>query len=413
MLATTTQKITNRVLFFDNLRYLMVLLVVILHATISYSSIVPWWCVRDTAWAVLDVVMLLLDVFLMPILYFIAGYFAIPSIQNRDPWLFLRRKFKRLGLPLLLGIPLISPAFAYIYHYSRNDFSWHLAYWEYWVLYIKSAGQLNIGTISSIDQFSHAHLWFISLLLFFFVIFALCTKMNKRYGISFLSDFSKSTSAKTVLVAFCIVGVLSTASSFGACKLFSSVADPEPWVTIGNLLQFQSTRLVLYILYFVMGIYAFSRQWFTTTGIPGHPVAWMVSSILLSLSFLIILKQMMMNFSVGALFLYLCLRSFLCLSFLAVFLSAGFRYWNRPSRFNALLASNSYHIYIVHMFIVVMLQLILAAWPGGPVFIKFAIVSLASIIISYAVSQYALKPYPRLSVMGIYALFLIIAFGIN
>ncbi len=37
----------DHILFLDNLRYLLVLLVVVLHATFAYSKFVPWWCVKE------------------------------------------------------------------------------------------------------------------------------------------------------------------------------------------------------------------------------------------------------------------------------------------------------------------------------------------------------------------------------
>ena len=50
----------------------MVLLVVVLHAAISYGKFVPWWFVKDAGSSVFfDILMLTLDSFLMPVLYFI------------------------------------------------------------------------------------------------------------------------------------------------------------------------------------------------------------------------------------------------------------------------------------------------------------------------------------------------------
>jgi len=166
-MTNTTE--SSRILFLDNLRYLMVLLVVVLHAAIPYSNFVPWWCVKvPNAHAVFfDVVILILDVFFMPVLFFIAGYFAISSFQKKGFRVFLRRKFKRLGLPLLIAIPIVSPTFSYIYHFTRNGFSAHLNFGIYWVNYMKTIADLPLGIMTSIDQFSQSHLWFMSLLLFF------------------------------------------------------------------------------------------------------------------------------------------------------------------------------------------------------------------------------------------------------
>jgi glucan biosynthesis protein C len=43
---------------------------------------------------------LLLDVPIMPILFFLAGYFALRSLQKRGTWLFLKDKLVRIGMPM-------------------------------------------------------------------------------------------------------------------------------------------------------------------------------------------------------------------------------------------------------------------------------------------------------------------------
>ncbi|MCP4350419.1 MAG: acyltransferase family protein [Desulfobacterales bacterium] len=397
--------VENRMLFFDNLRYLMVLLVVILHAAISYSRIVPWWCVKDTDSTVFfDLLLLYLDVFLMPVLFFIAGYFAIPSFQKKNALLFLKRKFIRLGWPLLLGVPLISPVYSYIYHYTRNDFSLHMSFWDYWIKFMKDAGNFRIGILTSVDQFNQSHLWFISLLLFFFAVFAFYADRKKIYENPVSSE---TCSAKSILTVLFAAGLLSAVLSFTADIIFSTSSNPDPWIVIGNILQFQPAKVFMCILCFIMGVYAFYMKWFENKGIPGHPGIWTVSCVVLGLALLAILKPLITNFSNGILFLFIFVKCFLCISLLAAFISFGMKYWNRPSRFNELLASNSYSIYIVHIVIVFIFQLVLTGW-SGPVFIKFGIVSLSSVLISYGISQYAIKQYPRMSVAGIYTLFLII-----
>jgi hypothetical protein len=94
-------------------------------------------------------------------------------------------------------------------------------------------------------------------------------------------------------------------------------------------------------------------------------------------------------------------------SFLCVFTLWAARHWNRSSHFDFLLALNSYHIYITHFLIVILLQWLLTGWADGPVLIKFGIISFASIVISYGISHYVIRPHPRLSVIGIYAFFII------
>jgi peptidoglycan/LPS O-acetylase OafA/YrhL len=101
------------------------------------------------------------------------------------------------------------------------------------------------------------------------------------------------------------------------------------------------------------------------------------------------------------------LRSFLRATFLIVFTSIAFRYWNRPHKINETLAANSYNIYLLHLPLVVVLQLLLVNLAGTPSLIKFVIVFSSSFLMSYAISKYAIKPHPRLSIVAVVVIFLL------
>jgi len=93
----------DRLIFFDNLRFLMVLLVLIFHSGASYGSMVAFWPYHDQKpTEFVDIIMLLFDVFMMSILFFITGYFALPSLQKKGSERFLEGKFKQTLAPLLL-----------------------------------------------------------------------------------------------------------------------------------------------------------------------------------------------------------------------------------------------------------------------------------------------------------------------
>jgi len=342
----------------------------------------------------------------MPVLFFIAGYFAVSSFQTNGIRRFLKKKCKRLGLPLLIGIPLIGPSFSFIYRYTRNGFAIHESFSAYWVDYMQSVADFPLGIITSIDTFSHSHLWFMSLLLFFFIVFGWCARHRVGYDKGGVTAAAGSPSANSLWI-LASVAFLSAVSALIGSMLFASPSNPEPWVTVFNILQFQPDNIGSYILYFSMGIYAYTKKWFMNSNFPGHPGVWCVSCVLMSIFLLICLWQVVLNFSLGAYLAYLFVRSCLCASFLAAFSAWAVRNWNRPSKFDASLAANSYHIYITHFLLVILMQLLLAGWSGGSVFIKFGVVSVVSILASYAISNYALRPFPRLSISGFYIILVI------
>src|SRR4030043_2115332 len=92
----------NRSVFFDNLRSLMVILVLIFHSGAGYGTGVDFWPFHDrNPSSIIDIFMFLCDVFMMAVLFFIAGYFTLPNLQKKGTWGFIKGKLKRLGLSWL------------------------------------------------------------------------------------------------------------------------------------------------------------------------------------------------------------------------------------------------------------------------------------------------------------------------
>jgi glucan biosynthesis protein C len=121
MTEQRTHTSPNRLIFFDNLRYLMILLVLIFHSGASYGSIVTFWPYHDpNPSEFVDIIMMLLDVFMMSILFFIAGDFSLPSLQNKGGGSFLKAKLKRLGIPWLVVTILVLPILDYIHYYTQS-----------------------------------------------------------------------------------------------------------------------------------------------------------------------------------------------------------------------------------------------------------------------------------------------------
>jgi len=99
--------------FLDHVRYSIVLLVVVYHAVAPYTTTAPHWPVHDSSSVFGDITRQVLDVFIMPILFFVAGYFTLPSLQRKGTWLFIKGKLNRLGIPWLLVIFTIVPLAKY------------------------------------------------------------------------------------------------------------------------------------------------------------------------------------------------------------------------------------------------------------------------------------------------------------
>lgn len=108
-----------RLSWIDNLRTLMIVLVVNMHACVTYSHVGGWYVMEGPSPALPVKILFIvwqghLQAFFMGLLFFLAGVFAHLSIARRGPAAFLRERARRLGLPSLLYMLLIHPVIVYV-----------------------------------------------------------------------------------------------------------------------------------------------------------------------------------------------------------------------------------------------------------------------------------------------------------
>ena len=114
---------TARLLFVDNLRWTMIILVISMHAADTYSPLGNWYytdrsplspaaLVAFAAWQ------MYLQSFFMGLLFFIAGFFVPRSLDRKGPRQFLRDRGFRLGLPVLFYMFVLGPLTEYYVAHS-------------------------------------------------------------------------------------------------------------------------------------------------------------------------------------------------------------------------------------------------------------------------------------------------------
>lgn len=107
-----------RLAWIDNLRTLMIVLVVNMHACVTFSHVGSWYRMEDPEPGMpVKVVFIFwqghLQAFFMGLLFFVAGVFAHRSLRRRGPGSFVRERSRRLGLPSLLYMLLLHPFMVY------------------------------------------------------------------------------------------------------------------------------------------------------------------------------------------------------------------------------------------------------------------------------------------------------------
>ncbi|MBW2576290.1 MAG: acyltransferase family protein [Deltaproteobacteria bacterium] len=410
----------NRLIFLDNLRYLFVIGVVIQHATMAYMPS-TWWPVADEPSLLVSFLTGFFDGFLMPSLFFIAGFFAIPSMINKSVTQFIKGKFRRLGIPWLACTLFIGPILPLIYHYTRNNMTLTVSYGHTWLTLMKNALSFDIGLLPPMSQvmendlFYQRYMWFISLLMAFFLIFSLVYVLRKKWF--------KPVDASLNMVGPSILSTIKTMVTVGLLTFFGStlligimfalssgVSNPESWFTLGNVIQFRVSRIFLHAAYFILGILTYKNRWLESGKLPGHHRTWALSFLIVFLAYYSSFFLMVNGGDSGTEKLYGLLHWF-CLNFftitaLGLFMSMGVRYLNKPNRFNGFMTSHSYNLYLAHYLFVIVFQLLLLMISDIPSLLKFGFVSLLSICCGLLVSRYMIKPYPIKTLTVIVGMFL-------
>jgi glucan biosynthesis protein C len=115
----------DRMLFVDNVRWVMILLVLGMHAAVTYSPFGGWYYrehgeIGHAALLFFATYQAVLQGFFMALLFFIAGYFVPRSYARKGAAAFLADRLVTLGLPTLLFVVLIGPVTEYYLAHS-----WH------------------------------------------------------------------------------------------------------------------------------------------------------------------------------------------------------------------------------------------------------------------------------------------------
>jgi len=363
-----SNKYHSRLFYLDYLRLFLVLSVVALHSVMAYAVNTDHvWHVLDSSRNIIfDAYALLFDYSVMPIFFFVAGFFMLKSIQKKKISEFIKKKFFRLIVPFILAIIFVIPFAMYfrsLYHFNQT---WGFS--EYWFFnYWADFNQLM-------------HLWFLPALFVFFLVYAFIYFLKK--------DFFISLSEGTLLIFVTITTLI-----FFIISIFITY---DKWIMAGDFYLIQPTRYVIYFAFFSLGIMFYRSDFFSKNKKFSDSFLWIILAIFTFTFIVFIYYFYMENLNeLSFVFINSILRVVFCLSALMSLTFLFRKFLNFPSKIIQKMSSNSYAIYIIHYPFVVALQYYLIDLPVS-IFIKFFIVFVLSILASFALSEYILRRMPFL-----------------
>ncbi len=365
-----------RLIFIDNLRWLMIVFVVLMHVNVTYSMMGSWYYIEKAKLDVFQAIYFgmygsFTQAYFMGLLFFIAGYFVPSSFDRKGFGAFTKERCIRLGIPTLIYMLFIHPLTIIILNHPQH---WNLNFLQEYVKYIY--------TFKFIGE--SGPLWFALALLIFSILYGTIRKLGGRNDQAAIE--TTVIHPKQILAIALLISVF----TFGTRIVFP----------IGtNILNMQLCFFPQYIVLFVLGIvflrrnllqtisYRLGINWFKYTLFIGVPL-W----------FLILIFGKDTADSIQPLYghftwqsaAYSFWESFFCVGICLGLIVLFREKFNHQGRWSKFLSDNAFGVYVFHTPILVFISMLFKDISMYP-FFKYLIVAAITIPLCFWVSHFLRK----------------------
>jgi len=333
-----------------------------------------------------DVIMAVLGAGTFAAFFFVSGYFVPQAVKKYGAGHYISSRVKMMALPWLAAVILVSPSLTFMRHLAINDNP--MDYWQYLQAYVGGIDQFFVGIATDTDRVARHHLWwhhlwFIPNLLLFSVIAAWVLGRKPQYYTL------PQTEDQHILRKLLLAGLATFLAFFTLSQWLPDYEFKN--VIVFNLFQTHPTRLIVYTVAFAGGIYANLRGWFTQGWQIGKFRYWAIVYILLLIPYLGSF-QAIAEYQGNPIPLWLhALQNAtvvgLSLAFTVITATFFYRYADKEYRFTYRIQDHAFAIYLIHYPLVVLIQYAINTIAMN-LFLKLAVVLVATVIGSYLISRY-------------------------
>ena len=365
----------SRLLYIDNIRWLMIVLVIVIHANVIYGPVGQFFGYvdrvnsSDASDILFTLISVLIQAFFMGLLFLIAGYFVTGSLERKGQRKFLWDRMMRLGIPSLIFIFILAPAIVYPLHVDDE-----MSFIEYAMRYYPNPVRWDTGPM-----------WFAVALLLFAIVWAFIQT-------SWSSNRFKGPLTRTRIAI--LIGLVSLGT------FLVRLAYP-----IGtDVWNMQLCFFTQYAVLFIVGILAFKNNWFASlTHKDGK--FWIVVAI--SSVFLLLFPIMIVG---GALddnfdpyYGGLTWQAAMTALWEQVF-GIGVCIWmliwfrerhNSQGRLVKKISDNAFAVYVFHPPVVIGIAVLLAGYDF-PNILKFLILATSVTVLTFTLAEFVLRRIPGL-----------------
>lgn len=356
----------KKILYIDNIKVLLTILVVLHHTVIAYSSSKGWYYNEQTPLMGARIPMTMFvsinQSFFMGYFFMLAAYLTSSSYSRKGAAKFIKDRLIRLGIPLLFYSFILSPFLSYLVYNFRKQ---QISYFEY---LSKFDSWIDLGVT-----------WFVAALLLFTLIYSL---IKKIFNLS-LKKSLKAPQAITILLFAVVLGIIS---------FFVRIIFPVGWVL--EPVGFQLGHFPQYIALFIVGLLAAKNNWFDQLSEKTEKI--LKRSIWFCLLFFLVFFVIKFKLNTpsswfsGGLhwqaLLYAVWEQWIGISILTTLLIKGKKNWNISSKILSQLCRSSFCVYIFHPLVIIGFTLAIRNWNIDPA-IKLLVIAPLIVLSSFIVGS--------------------------
>ncbi len=369
----------GRLFYIDNLRIVLTALVILHHMAITYGAPGMWYynevgMTSDISAMLMTLFLAINQSFFMGFFFMVSSYFSPGSFDRHGAGPYVSDRLKRLGIPLLFYIIVISPLLRYVLALARG---FDVNFVEFIPGYIASLSGIDVGPM-----------WFVETLLFFSLLYVLWRLMFRPTPTP-----QQNGSRAPSNTAIALFGV-----TLGVITFVVRIWLPVGWQF--PLLKLQFPHFTQYIAMFVIGLIAYQRGWLAgLTETQGKVWRWVVVALLMLFPVIFVLGGALegnLGPFMGGLhwqsFVYSLGEQLMCMAIVVTLVVWFRKRFNNQSTLARALSSGAYAAYVIPATVTVLLALALRGIQLA-LALKFVLSAPVAVALTFLVG-YLIKKLP-------------------
>ena len=371
----------GRLHFMDNLRVALTVLIIFQHSSFAYAP-ANWWYYSDAQQQPLLAAFFVVNrSFRMSLFFLVAGYFMPYVFDRKGPRLYLKDRFRRFGIPILVFLFIVVPFLMYAYFINFRPYG-SIGFVSYYFHYYWGFSDHHPDDWAGVEwpDRNIAHLWFIEMLLIYAVIYAGWRWLRHALAL----NWPRPIRYPGPLTMIILIAVIAAVTYW--VRLHYAVFIWRPFL---GFIQVSPADLPRDLACFLFGVLAFRNDWLRR--IPASTgYRWLALGVACAALFDICDLTGHSFFSVGGTStdakVYALWETVTCFGF-ALGLPVLFREkFDFRNWFTDKLSAASYGVYVIHLPLVVALQY--AMGPTGlSAIAKFLLVAVIAVPVSFALTM--------------------------